>query len=207
MPRKKSFDELEILEKIAHLFWQHGYTSVTMDQISDHVSLKKTSLYNAYGDKASIFKKVVDWYSLEVLQKELTVMSKQRKVSEDMTMLLHHFLVQPDSKIISRGCLLTSNLVEMQYTEPELFKYLRQKIEHISKTTEQYFSDAKQRGRLKKTADPVVLAEYFMTLLQGLRVQSRTVGKQIDFENVISLAMGPIIAVETEFKQGKQRFK
>jgi len=53
LPRPKSFNEKQVLEKIGHLFWREGYSSVSMDQVSSHASLTKTSIYNAYGDKAS----------------------------------------------------------------------------------------------------------------------------------------------------------
>jgi len=109
LPRPKSFNEQKVLEKIGHLFWREGYSSVSMDQISSHTSLTKTSIYNAYGDKASLFKKVVDWYVADVL-----AMENGCTVSEKVSELLRYFLVQPDIKIVSRECLLTSNLVEIQ---------------------------------------------------------------------------------------------
>jgi len=114
LPRPKSFNEKQVLEKIGHLFWREGYSSVSMDQVSSHASLTKTSIYNAYGDKASLFKKVVDWYVADVLSDGITAMENGCTVSEKVSELLRYFLVQPDIKIVSRECLLTSNLVEIQ---------------------------------------------------------------------------------------------
>jgi len=167
-----------------------------MDQISSHTSLTKTSIYNAYGDKANLFKRVVDWYATDVLSGGISAMESGRTASEKVSELLRYFLVQPDAKIISRGCLLTSNLVEIQYSEPELFDYLYQKMDQISITIEGLFSAEQRAGRLSADANPAELAEYVMTLIQGLRVRSRTTSKSIDFSRAIALAMGPIKEAE-----------
>jgi len=192
LPRNKSFDEHQVLEKIGHLFWRQGYSSTSMDEICDHVSLTKTSVYNAYGDKASLFKKVVDWYMADVFIEGFAAMENGQTVSEKVSAFLRYFLVQQDIGIISRGCLLTSNLLEMQHTEPELYAYLNQQMSQVSTTIENYLAGEQRAGRLNGDADPAELAEYLMTLLQGLRVRSRNHPAPSDFGRVITLAMGPI---------------
>jgi len=203
LPRIKQFNEQQVLEEIGHLFWREGYSSVSMDQISSHTSLTKTSIYNAYGDKASLFKKVVDWYVADVLSDGITAMETGHTASEKVAALLSFFLVQPDTRIISRGCLLTSNLVEIQYSEPELFDYLCQKMDQISTTIHSFLSDEQKSERLRADADPAELADYVMTVLQGLRVRSRTTSKPIDFGRAIEIAMAPIESAE-QTTTGKQ---
>jgi len=194
LPRQKSFDEQQVLEKIGHLFWREGYSSTSMDQICDHVSLTKTSIYNAYGDKANLFRRVVDWYVADVLNQGFAAMESGQTVSEKVSAFLRHFLVQLG--IISRGCLLTSNLLEIQHTEPELYAYLNQQMNQVSTTIEGYLTGEQQSGRLSRDVDLTELTEYLMTLLQGLRVRSRTRPVPPNFDRVIAMAMGPIIEAE-----------
>jgi len=196
MPRPKIFDEQQIIEKIGHLFWRGDYSSISTDKNSSHTSLTKTSIYNAYGGKASLFKKVLNWYVADVLIEGITVIENGSTVSETVSELLRYFLVHPDIKLISRGCLPASNLVEIQYNEPKLFDYLCQKMDQISVMIQEFISAEQGAGRLRADANPAELAEYVITVLQSLRVRSRTTSKPIDFSRAIALAMSPIIEAE-----------
>jgi len=69
-------------------------------------------------------------------------------------------------------------------------------MDQISITIEGLFSAEQRAGRLSADANPAELAEYVMTLIQGLRVRSRTTSKSIDFSRAIALAMGPIKEAE-----------
>jgi len=203
LPRKKTFDEQATLRKIALLFWRNGYVATGMDQICDHVSLPKPSIYNAYGDKATLFRKVVDWYAEEMLNQGVGILKGEAPVSEEIAALLRYFLVRPEPHIVAQGCLLTTTMMELQYSEPELFDYVRAQVSRVTNAIEGYLSNARQDGWLQPDSDPRALSEYIFTILQGLRMQSRTSAGMVNLDRIISIAMGPLKEAEPSTKRRK----
>lgn len=203
MPRPKSFDEAEALREIGQLFWRYGYAATGMEQICAHLSLTKPSVYNAFGDKANLFRRVVDAYAQDMLERGATILKGEAPVSIEMATMLRHFLLVPDKDIVSRGCLLTTSMLELQYSEPTLFDYVREQINRVQKAFSLYFSNARDNGRLRDDADPAALSEYVVTVLQGLRMQSRTSAGQTDLERIINTAMGPLKNAEPVVKSPK----
>ena len=51
----KQFNEEETLERAMHVFWRRGYASTSMQDLAQATGVLRGSLYNAYGDKQSIF--------------------------------------------------------------------------------------------------------------------------------------------------------
>ena len=55
MPRTKSFDEIETLDKARDVFWEKGYNGTPPQDILDGTGLSRSSLYDTYGDKHTLF--------------------------------------------------------------------------------------------------------------------------------------------------------
>ena len=62
MPRVKSFDEKEVLDKAIHLFWKQGYTATSIQDLVTHLGINRASLYDTFGDKEELFKKAFEQY-------------------------------------------------------------------------------------------------------------------------------------------------
>jgi len=188
--RPKTFDERETLRKIGNLFWERGYVATDLDLVCRTVSLSKPSIYNAYGDKASLFRQVVDWYTEDVLSNGDICLKGEAPVSEEIRDLLRVFMVLPTNKTIVRGCLLATSMMELQHGEPALFRYVRAKYEQVPKLINDYLSRAYASGRLRRDADPVALGGYVFTVLLGLRMQSRTRRDSARLDDLIDTSIG-----------------
>lgn len=198
MPRPKTFDEREVLIRIAALFWQQGYTATSMDQISAEVSLRKTSLYNAYGDKAALFCQVVDWYVAEVVEHRIALLAGREPVADEFGSLMRELLCKPESDIAVLGCLLMNSVYELEHNAPVLFAYVRERIAQIPAAFEGYLAAAVADGRLASSAQPAVLARYLITTYQGMVMQTRLVGPDRDVDRIIELALLPLRALARE---------
>ncbi|RRK10256.1 TetR/AcrR family transcriptional regulator [Lactiplantibacillus garii] len=67
MPAKKTFSDEQVVEKIMQLFWQQGYYHTSMDEIVAASGVKKQSLYNALGDKHTLYLKALQRYHQQTL--------------------------------------------------------------------------------------------------------------------------------------------
>lgn len=59
MPRPREFDENRVLLAVRDEFWDKGYAATSMDDLLRVSGLGKGSLYGAFGDKRSLFLRVL----------------------------------------------------------------------------------------------------------------------------------------------------
>ena len=55
MARTKDFDPNIILDRTIDLFWERGYEKTSVQDLVNHLGIGRGSLYNAFGDKHSLF--------------------------------------------------------------------------------------------------------------------------------------------------------
>ena len=67
LPAKKTFQDDQVIEKIMHLFWQQGYYHTSMDEIVATSGVKRQSLYNAIGDKHTLYLRALQRYHQQTL--------------------------------------------------------------------------------------------------------------------------------------------
>ena len=61
--RPRSFDERDALEKATQVFWSKGYDGVTIDDLVAGMGVGRPSLYSVFGDKRTIFLRVLKAYA------------------------------------------------------------------------------------------------------------------------------------------------
>ncbi len=63
MARPRQFDRDEVLDAALGVFREHGYAGSSADMLSAAMQIGKQSLYNAFGDKWSLYCTVLERYS------------------------------------------------------------------------------------------------------------------------------------------------
>src|ERR1700712_3052011 len=62
MARTKDFDENEVLNKAIQIFWHKGYNGTSMQDLVDGLGISRSSLYDTYTDKHTLFVKALESY-------------------------------------------------------------------------------------------------------------------------------------------------
>src|SRR5271163_2327204 len=61
--RPKEFDESAALDAAMDCFWQDGYEATSVRDLAGRMGITGASLYNAFGDKRSLFREVLQRYA------------------------------------------------------------------------------------------------------------------------------------------------
>src|ERR1700726_209657 len=62
MPRPKEFSEIAALDAAIGCFWQRGFEATSMRDLAASMGLSAPSLYNAFGDKQTLFARALEYY-------------------------------------------------------------------------------------------------------------------------------------------------
>src|ERR1700738_3561065 len=60
--RPRSFDTGKALNRAVEVFWRKGYEGASLSDLTKAMGINRPSLYAAFGDKESLFRKVLDRY-------------------------------------------------------------------------------------------------------------------------------------------------
>src|SRR6202163_786483 len=125
MARPRSFDPDEALDLARDVFWQKGFQSTSLDNITTATGLAKPSLYAAFGDKNALFLKVLDRYHQRIVANAERVLKEGPSARDAVERCLTGFVPCCSGVKGSRGCLSVNTAVEGAADQKEVRKKIQ----------------------------------------------------------------------------------
>ncbi|ANN77499.1 TetR/AcrR family transcriptional regulator [Bordetella flabilis] len=166
----RQFDEGQALDKALTLFWQQGYAKTTMQELAAVTGVQRGSLYNAYGDKETLFLRVFDIYRQRYVEQMRQALDKP-----DLRTALRGFFTfaikSMTTGMPTRGCLSTKTAVGTEALEEPVRSAIRELLDEIEAALYARLSrdDAKERLAL----DARQAARIMVAMTRGLVVVER----------------------------------
>ncbi len=110
MGRTRTFDRDTVLFAAANAFRQRGYRDVSIAELEKATGLVSGSIYNAFGDKAGLFRAALHHYVHGFVKQRLDTFAGEGAGLEDLEKLILTTLEPPLSD--GFGCLVTNSIVE-----------------------------------------------------------------------------------------------
>lgn len=173
MAKKKQFDEANVLSQISQYFWDHGYFATKMDELSALTGLTKSSLYNAFGNKESLFAKSVDFYIEQQLAPFKNSIAGTLSLSDAVSGIVEMKFLNDNNPLVTQGCLVTNSILELKSNESDLHDHVVQGYEEVYRAMECFFAGFVQHKKVRQGIDAQQLTDLYITFQQGLNVQSR----------------------------------
>lgn len=119
MARPRGFDSGEVLDKAKAVFWARGYEGSSISELAAATGLKTGSLYNAFGDKQSLYLKTLDRYGEKEVAAAVAWIERQdSRGAEAVAGFLKTIAAQVDSGAYRNGCFLCNAAVDRAPVDP-----------------------------------------------------------------------------------------
>lgn len=118
MARTKNFDENQALDAALRLFWAKGYTATSLQDLEKGMGLNRASIYNAFGNKRSLFKKCLSLYVERVeamLEGVVRAATSSREAIKNWLACVIDFQFNPETP---GGCLVILSALERHQHDP-----------------------------------------------------------------------------------------
>ena len=173
MARTREFDERQALVSAMLVFWEKGYEGTSIQDLEDAMGLKRTSIYNAFGNKRQVFNLILDCYKESVLSALFEAMDSAPDIREGIRRLLHAALDIHFDEDHPGGCLVVLSVLESGQHDAKSSDALAQTIHDLKSALQQRLKKAKQAGELSPNLDAAGTATTIATTLAGMMVMGK----------------------------------
>ncbi len=155
-------------------FWLKGYKATSFDDLEKAMGLRRTSIYNAYGNKRKLFQSALEHYSNQVLAKLMDALNSNDNVQKGIKNLMRSALKVDFGSDTPGGCLISLTALEREQHDAETMQIVEAFFRRLNREVEQYFKRAKDRGALSTTIDEKELAAVVSSMMPGLVTRTRS---------------------------------
>ena len=189
MARSKSFNEHESLDKAMLLFWAKGYSATSANDLVSELSVSRSSLYDTFGDKRSLFLKSLMQYQTEILGSMESLIRNTDDVREALVAIFNLIVKQQDRESIPKGCFMVNAAVELAPSDIEIAYLVASSQRGFEKTLEEAFERAQQTNQIAPSYSSSYLSKFFYNVITGLRVGVRANQDANSFREVINVSL------------------
>ena len=188
MARPREFDEEVVLDAAIQCFWNCGFEATSVKDLIERTGITAASLYNAFGDKRSIYQAALDHYveiSIGARIQRCETLPPRAAIGAFFDEILRRSLTDKEHK----GCLLVNSALEMAPHDPEF----RKSIARVLRRIEAFFlgcvENGQANGTVSRSTPAEALAQHLLGVLMGLRVLARVRPERSLLEGVVSTAL------------------
>ena len=169
--RPRSFDERDALEKATQVFWSKGYDGVTIDDLVAGMGVGRPSLYAVFGDKRTLFLRVLKAYAETKGASPRRHSSRRRRLRDSIAAFLRYAVESATEKGSARGCLLVC--VAPLVDDAEVRQFLQNAAAGGAALVEGRFRDGITAGEIPSDFPVAVRAIQVTDFARGLTMRAQ----------------------------------
>jgi TetR/AcrR family transcriptional repressor of nem operon len=162
--RPREFDEEAALEAAMDAFWAKGYEATSMADLCSCTGMHKGSLYQAFGDKHTLFMNALRHYADSEFHETTSVLRESNTPLENFRAVVDKICEDASGE---KGCMMINSMVELAPHDPAVKEALlgfgQQRMQAITELV----SKAQASGELSVNREPQKLARQLMMTLAG----------------------------------------
>lgn len=166
MPRIKEFDYDQKLEIARNLFWEKGYNATSMFDLVDTLKLNRSSIYDTYGNKHSLFIKCLNSYILKKQEEYIAAGKKGKSPLESVKLIIKS--VVKNMILEAKTCMSVKTTFELGKTDAEIQALLNQQANNSVQLFAALLLQAKEMGELAENKDPEMIAHFIVASFSSL---------------------------------------
>jgi len=192
MARTKDFDETEVLNKAIAIFWHKGYNGTSMQDLVDGLGISRSSLYDTYGDKHTLFVKALESYQKAGSAKVCAIANSSGPAKETIKKLLELVIGELLGDKMQKGCFMVNAEVEVAPHDAEVSKMVCQNDQQVEDAFYKVIKEGQESGEIANRQDARALARFTFNTIKGLRVTAKSTTDKTMFDDIIRLALSAL---------------
>lgn len=192
MARTKVFNEDEVLDKAMNLFWQKGYNATSAQDLVDTLGISRSSLYDTYGDKHSLFVKALKKYRKEKIDPVIKGVDVTEDVEEYFRNIFETVKIDTLEENHSKGCFMVNSAVELNPVDTEVAAIANSIMLDTQNAITKAILKGQEQGVFTTTHSASSLASFVFNSLNGLRVTMKFDASKKMFDDIVNVCLAAL---------------
>ena len=203
MARPRAFKDDDVLDAAIACFWRRGLEGTSVRDLAAEMGINGPSLYNAFGDKRSLFVQSLERYAARSMRERIERLECQQTPKAAVQMFFQEVIARSLSDPDHRGCLIVNSALEVAPHDRELRKVVIGYLGEIQNFFARCLERAKDAREIPKSVEPGDTARLFLGLLLGLRVAARANPDRVLLEGMMRPALALLDLPKKSAAKGK----
>lgn len=188
MPRPRSFDEAQVLERAVELFRSRGFEGIRMPELVDSLGICRQSLYNTFGDKRGLYLAALERYGEREVDSKLELLESGDSPLESLRTVLRGWAALA-TQCPGQGCFTVVAIVENS-CDHEALELVERQVQRLEAGFRGALERARAAGELRPDAQPARLASALTSTCYGLGLLARLPGSGTRIGESVSVMLG-----------------
>jgi TetR/AcrR family transcriptional repressor of nem operon len=173
VPRPRSFDEEQVIDRAMELFWTRGYEATSVSDLTAELGVHPGSLYRSFGDKHALFLCALARYRDSQARALAPALLAGGPVLPRIRAVLVGFIELAAEQDEPRGCLAANTVGELLPGDKDAASGVAGVLSDVEDGFLQGLRAAARQGEIASTLDLPGWAATLTMLVQGLQVVAK----------------------------------
>lgn len=172
MARPKEFDQEKALRKAMRVFCRQSFAATSTEELMRVMDVGRQSMYDTFGDKRALFLKALETYVRESVHAINAELERSGSALSAVRAALTTFAERGDLSS-AEGCMGLNAISEFGRRDADVTRIVRNAARIQRQTLMRVLARAKEQGELSVRADLDSMADFFESMLAGIRMAAK----------------------------------
>jgi TetR/AcrR family transcriptional regulator, transcriptional repressor for nem operon len=174
MARPREFDEEAVLSAAVQCFWERGYEATTVRDLTEQTGITAASLYNAFGDKRSLYGRALNYYIEHSFVDRVGRFEGQMPPRQALGAFFTEIIERSLADTRRKGCMLVNSALDVAPHDPLFQRVVADVLVQVEAFFRRCVTAGKKDGTITSKQSSEDIARLLLALLLGIRVLART---------------------------------
>lgn len=152
------------------LFWRKGYAATSVEDLIETLGLSRSSLYDTFGDKRTLFLEALKLYSKRVLGVTAQTLNESSSPIAGIQKVFDDLIASAGAETGTLGCFMVNSIAELVPYDPDVTEIAISYADSLQQLLITVLKVARSQNMVTKKQTPEQFAAYLFNMIQGIRV-------------------------------------
>ena len=190
--RPREFDSEQALEAAMQVFWSKGYETTSLADLIETMKISKSSFYQTFESKHRLFQNCLNYYQDRFISNVTDSLQKAKSGRSFIEDLFNSIADKARPSCDRRGCLILNCVSEFAQRDPIISKLITKSIKRITDVFLSAVKRAQQEGDICKNKNPLPLARYLLSSMNGLTAMIKAGSGPAEIKEVTQVVLAAL---------------
>lgn len=191
MARPREFDEEAVLDAAIQCFWAKGFEASSMRDLIDCMGITGASVYNAFGDKRSLYRKALAHYLESSFGERVVRLESTLAPRQAIETFFVEIIDRSMNDVLHRGCMMVNSALEAVPDAPDAQEIIDDFLTRAEAFFRRCVEAGQADGSISRSQPATDLSGLLLGVLLGIRVLARARPQRSLLESVVR----PVLAL------------